>query len=448
MCNCFTKEDDSMLKSFKNKRGVFLKLLGSITLERATLKRGLEVAGRMTGVRLVKDRIINLFVSNKGHFFVFTNEGEVPYVFFHKQESVEHSQKEISLQVNPKEIVDAFKGSKGPNITLDIFSSESEGKVSLNKVDVKATILKERNFEGKRRDFTLAENEEEKVKLLKELGEAINEDTESVEVGGRFLKLKSPNFLKSSSLDVDLERVVIDPSGFATMTKQLTWQKSSENLLFFFSDGKELGIRASYSYEADAKNHEQLFLFKPIRNDAQMIKEYNSSSVYSFEIDATEMNNLLKEYKKEHKNFFLSGKNGYLEIDPYGTKEAMEEMKKKQTEDFFKKESKKKNPEKHYNWKSEKKNISIKTIDYKKGSPYLATTKISSETLKVLFKGYKGNIIVEILEFEYDNREFYKFRCSKGGLDSIGMIIKEPNYKRIQKELEDIIEFQKKLTYI
>lgn len=426
-----------------------MELLNKITLDRINFRKGIEVAGKFTGVRTVKDRMINIFIF-KEHVFVFTNEGVVPYTFFHKQDALEFENVEISLQVNPQELINAFKGSKGDLIEVSLYKNNNgKGVLELNNSNVECILLKERNFKGKGRSFILADSEKEIVDTIKYLGDSISEDVESVEVGGRFLKLKSPNFMKSTPLNIDIPRVIVDPSGFADMAKQITLTKSANNLVYMFADNNELAVRVSHSFDKMEKNFEQLYILNSIRNESQKMNEFETKTVFTFSIDATKMNGILKKYKKEHSHFFLSSEGNTLKIDPYGSKEAMENMKMKQTDEFFKKEKKKKNPKTEYNWESEVETIPLfKHIDASGKPDDLARTKVLAESLKVLFKGYSGELEVDVLEYVYENREFYKFRCYKEGLESICMLIKEPNYRRIQKKLDDIIEFQKKLSYI
>src|SRR5690625_92724 len=374
-------------------------------------------ASRMTGVRSVKDRIIDFFIAKPGITFIFTNEQAQEYSYFHKLFPTEHLHKEVSFRVPSQEILEALKGCRDSLINVSIYQDDEKYFLETNDMRININFLRKRNFEPIKRDFMEMPEVDRFIHSIKTVGNFVSADTHSVEMGGGFLRLKNPHLYKSFPILEHFEERSISTNGFSIFSKQLNAPSSADLSIGVSTDQGDLAVRSIANFKDPNRCYEQLFIFKGQLTNTPM-NVFETEKVFEFEVDADEINESFKKFRAAIKKIFLRGDSSNDLLIEGSHKDV-----------------------------SAKVLLPITVIDHT-GDEVLGTTKLNSNDIKGFFSGYEGNIQVSILQFYVDGRDFYKLECSNDGIKSYAVIIKEPNFENIQKNLDKILEFQKKLPYI
>jgi hypothetical protein len=75
-------------------------------------------------------------------------------------------------------------------------------------------------------------------------------------------------------------------------------------------------------------------------------------------------------------------------------------------------------------------------------------TKVDLGAIIAFLEGNQGEITIDIKKFTEDDEEYFLLSSKTSQFYSIMMAKKEPNYKKIQEKVDQIIEEQKKIPYL
>lgn len=386
-----------------------------ITFLRSTMKRALDICIRMAEDK--KKAMVWISTSGEDIISLYTNRDDKKFKYFHELYAVEKLNRHASFLVDPVKLVELFKPrSKEQILTFEIKEKDDESFLYIENDKIIITP-----FEGTFpiNKFSYNEVDTEQFKTFIDLAvNSTGRTIDTISFGGREISVRSPLYLKRINLDENINAHTFPAEYIRLISRNMIWRKTDQKQILTFDKNDELYIKLVANNKKREVSSVQVFALTDFKETIPNVKNLDSEVVHSFEVNAEHLLGLISKYPAKVRDLYLYDKDGDLIIDPYNKRE---------------------------NELDEDQDQPIHAIEYKGN---VKRTKISTESLKALLTGYEENVTIDIERYEEDDRIYYALRILTPLLYSISLTINEPNYEKMQKELDKIIEEQNKLTYI
>lgn len=344
--------------------------------------------------------------------FIYCSDQNKTMIYFHNLKTTEELKEEYSFSVNPYELETTLKGRD--KVRTWCIEDPYTLKCETGDVKIEWVVKELPNFNKRYIDI---ENNEEFYEKIVRFSKLPKMDTNHFTLGSFKLSLRTDIYIKTDAIEESLDPIDIETNQLDILAKTIIRRKSDEKKVSYYGNQQQLILK----FENQSKKEEDTFRQLYVINRSTgypTIKQFDGVDVHTFELDAENTYQLVSKYPSAITDLYLYDWDGKLCIDPY---------------------------DKNGEEPEENEDQPIHYIEYQGN---IKRTKVDKSGFIALLEGYKGVVKFHIKKFEDGEETGYMLYTMEQSIYSCLIAKSEPNFEKLQKKVDKILEEQKKLKYI